>query len=142
MLFVGVARRWRATLDAGLAGLGLSDASWPPLIHISRSGGGLSQKDLAASIGIDGSSLVRLIDLLAARGLVERRQDAADRRSNLLYLTPAGEAAVVEVQASLSRLEGEMLSGLDDRAMARLVGALEGIDDRIRIMRQSGEVAL
>ncbi|WP_334176508.1 MarR family transcriptional regulator [Pseudoxanthobacter sp.] len=139
MLFVGVARRWRATLDAGLACLGLSDASWPPLVHIARSGGGLSQKDLAARIGIDGSSLVRLIDLLAARGLVERRHDAADRRANLLFLTPAGEAAVVDVQRTLSRIEGEMLSALGNADLKALVAALEAIDGRIAAMRQPGD---
>lgn len=84
-LFVGVARRWRAALDERLAGLGLSDATWSPLVHIGRSGGGIRQNALAGRIGIDTSSLVRLLDILVAKALIERRQDPADRRSNLLF---------------------------------------------------------
>lgn len=36
MLLVGVARRWRSALDASLAEVGLSDATWGPLVHIGR----------------------------------------------------------------------------------------------------------
>ncbi|UFN50156.1 MarR family transcriptional regulator [Roseomonas sp. OT10] len=135
MLFVGTARRWRAAVDARLAGLGLSDATWPPLIHIDRSGGGISQTELAARVGIDGSSLVRLLDILAGKGLIERRQDPADRRSNLLFLTPAGQVAVAEIRRILIETEEAMLADLDDARMEALTHALERIDARIRHLR-------
>lgn len=139
MLFVGVARRWRAALDASLADAGLSDATWSPLMHIARSGGGISQKELAARIGIDGSTLVRLLDLLAGKGLIERRQDAADRRANLLFLTPAGRAAVRKVQHILDRVETEMLADFDDDAVAVLMADLDAIDARIKTLRHRRE---
>ena len=139
MLFVGVARRWRAAVDSRLAGLGLSDATWPPLVHIDTSGGGISQKELAARVGIDGSSLVRLLDILARKGLIERRQDEADRRANLLFLTPEGEAAVRDIRRLLVAAEAEMLADLDDDRLRALTGALERIDARIRAPRGEGE---
>ncbi len=135
MQLVGVARRWRNALDQDLAALGLSDATWSPLMHIARAGDGLSQKDLAARIGVDGSSLVRVIDILAEKGLIERRQDAADRRANHLYLTDAGHAAVAAIQAELSRLEEAMLADLDDADIAALSAGLSRIDDRIRQLK-------
>lgn len=138
VLLVGVARRWRAMLDASLAVVGLSDATWSPLAHIGRSGGGICQKDLAARVGIDGSSLVRLLDILAKKGLIERRQDVADRRSNLLYLTPAGRAAEQGIMRVLTVVEQQMLADLDDVEIARMMGALEQIDRRIKALR-SGE---
>ncbi len=139
VLFVGVARRWRAALDASLADVGLSDATWSPLIHIGRAGGDISQKDLAARVGIDGSSLVRLLDILASKDLIERRQDVEDRRSNLLFLTPAGRAAVRKIQRVLTVAEQQMLADLDDAGMAALTTALERIDARIKALRRDGE---
>lgn len=136
MLLVGVARRWRAALDASLAELGLSDATWGPLIHVGRSGGGISQKELAARVGIDGSSLVRLIDILATKQLIERRQDPADRRSNLLFLTPAGQATVRKIQRILTRVEKRLLEALDDAEIETVTSALERIDHRIEAMRR------
>jgi MarR family transcriptional regulator for hemolysin len=40
----------------------------------------MRQKDLAASLSLDSSSVVRLLDALQNSGLIERREEAADRR--------------------------------------------------------------
>jgi DNA-binding MarR family transcriptional regulator len=53
------------------------------------------------------------IDRLAARGLVERGPDPADRRGVLVRLTPAGQAAVDDSLADLLQQETEILGGLD-----------------------------
>lgn len=139
MLFVMVARHWRSALDASLADLGLSDATWSPLLHIGRSGGGLSQKELAARVGIDGSSLVRLLDILTTKGLIERRQDPGDRRANLLFLTPAGREAMAEIQGLLNEIEARMLADLDDAEMEAMTKALERLDTRIKALRHGGD---
>ncbi|MBS0469189.1 MAG: MarR family transcriptional regulator [Proteobacteria bacterium] len=55
---------------------GLSDAAWTPLVHLHRLGDGISQTDMAAAEGLDGSSLVRLPDMLVAQGLIERQAHA------------------------------------------------------------------
>lgn len=136
MLFVMVARRWRETLDTKLAEVGLTDASWCPLVHIGRSGGGLSQKELAARIGIDQSSLVRLLDILVEKGLIERRQDREDRRVNSLFLTEAGSETMGGIQQMLDKVERQLLSDFDNTAMANLVHAIERIDSRIKEMRE------
>src|SRR5690606_28563719 len=83
-----LARRWRQGIEAHLAAMGLTDASWMPLVHLHESGGGITQKALASLIGIDQSSLVRLLDILCQQGLVERRQDETDGRARLVHLTP------------------------------------------------------
>lgn len=141
VLFVGVARRWRAALDASLLDIGLSDATWSPLMHIGRSGGGISQRELAARVGIDTSTLVRLLDILAAKGLIERRQDPADRRANLLFLTDDGQLMRARIGAVLDKVEASMLAGLDDEAMLALTGMLEHIDEGVRQYRRQGESA-
>ena len=115
--FSVLARRWRAYLDRTLAQAGLTDATWGPLIHLDQSGDGVPQKALADRIGIDSSTLVRLIDILEKRGLVERRTDTADRRARLLYLTRAGRRSVSDIKAALAEAEDQMLADVDDAAI-------------------------
>ncbi|MFG1478456.1 MarR family transcriptional regulator [Xanthobacter sp. V4C-4] len=129
---VGVARRWRRALDHRLAAIGLSDASWAPLVHLAERGDGLCQKDLALAVGIDDSTLVRLIDLLAERALVERRPGAHDRRQKRLHLTPAGRAAVADIRAKLARVEDQLLEDLSDAEIDLLMSAFTRIDGRIQ----------
>ena len=51
---------------------------------------GLSQQELARRLGVLASQLVALLDELQERGLIERRQDTADRRTYALHLTALG----------------------------------------------------
>ncbi|MFG1401234.1 MarR family winged helix-turn-helix transcriptional regulator [Xanthobacter sediminis] len=128
---VGLARRWRRALDHRLAAIGLSDASWAPLVHLAQKGDGLCQKELALAVGIDDSTLVRLIDLLAQRGLVERRPSARDRRLKLLSLTPAGRAAVADIRTKLAHIEDQLLEDLSDAELDTMMSAFSRIDERI-----------
>ncbi|MBN9019053.1 MAG: MarR family transcriptional regulator [Rhizobiales bacterium] len=135
MQFVLTARRWRAALDEKLAAVGLSDASWAPLMHLAISGDGVSQKELAARMGLDGSSLVRLIDLLETRGLVARRTDEADRRARHIDLTSAGHAAVAFIRERLDAAEAEMLADLSDTEIEQLIDAFARINARLEAGR-------
>ena len=128
---VGTARRWRHALDTRLAAAGLSDAAWSPLIHLHRLGDGISQSELAAAVGIDGSSLVRLLDMLVSQDLVERRPHPTDRRIKLLNLTPVGRTKVQAIRKRLVALEDELLVGLDEETIELMVKALDVIDQRI-----------
>lgn len=135
MMFVGVSRRWRAGVDSSLAQAGLTDATWRPLVHIERSGGGISQKELAARLDLDASTLVRLIDVLVSKSLVERRADAHDRRSKLLYLTEQGRTALAPLKERLFMAESEMLAGLTDEQITMFSAMLEHIDANIRALQ-------
>ncbi len=128
---VGLARRWRQYLDVQLASSGLSDATWAPLMHLHRAGEGLLQRELAARVGLEVSSLVRLLDILEQRQLVERRPDPQDRRGNRLFLTMAGHAQVARIRGLLEPLEDELLQDLDDAATEALLQAFERIEARL-----------
>lgn len=128
---VGLARRWRQALDARLSGAGLSDATWSPLIHLHELGDGISQSQLAAAVGLDGSSLVRLLDILVDQQLIERRPHAQDRRVKLVCLTPAGRRAVASIRKRLTAIEDELLADLSEADARAVLGAFEKIESRI-----------
>lgn len=135
--FVVLAWRWRRALDDRLAAVGLTDATWAPLVHLQEAGDGVSQKDLAANVGLDGSSLVRLLDILAGKALVERRIDPVDRRTNLVFLTQAGRTAVADIRNVLANAEAAMLADLSDHEIASMLTGFAKIDRHLEHLRVS-----
>lgn len=128
---VGLGRRWRKALDARLADEGLSDATWTPLVHLLRLGDGISQTELATTVGLDGSSLVRLLDMLVAQGLIERQAHASDRRIKLVHLTPEGRRTASDIRKRVATIEDELLADLDDATVHSMLQAFDQIDARI-----------
>lgn len=132
-------RRWRQLLDNEFHSTGLTDATWRPLLHLHILGDGVRQKDLAASVGIKGPSLVRLLDTLVVKGLIQRSEDAADRRAKLLCLTPEGQSVVTRIRETVSPLENEILSPFSDNEvfqLRRLVLRLESAVNEVRARKK------
>lgn len=115
---------WRIELDRRLEPTGLSQATWRALFHLDRLGDGLTQRALAESIGIEGPSLVRLLDHLEKAELVERRASATDRRCNLLFLTPEGHNRVTEIKVTAAEVRQALLAGLSDEQIEQIRTAL------------------
>lgn len=129
-------RRWRKVLDAAFREVGLTDATWRPLLHLSLLGDGVRQKDLAQSIGIEDPSLVRVLDDLAAKGLVIRAEDKSDRRAKILKLTMEGHNAVVSIRRILVPLEKTLLGGYTEEEMLLLGNLLERLETSINDFAQ------
>jgi MarR family transcriptional regulator for hemolysin len=79
-------------------------------------------------MGIEGPSLVRLIDLLQAEGLVERREDPTDRRAKTLHLTPLGQSKVEEIVRVLKRVRAELLGDVSADELAVTFATLRKIE--------------
>ncbi len=73
---------------------------------------GLSQRALAERLGVLPSRLVLLVDELEARGLVERRDDPADRRSYAVHLTERGRTALRALGAAAREHQEDLLAAL------------------------------
>ncbi|HWA18120.1 MAG TPA: MarR family transcriptional regulator [Devosia sp.] len=120
-------RQWRKMGRMAAARHGVSEAASAPLLWIDRLGGNVRQNALAAAVGIEGASLVRLLDELQKSGLITRAADPGDRRANTVTLTAAGRKAVRAVNASLARLRSEvfaMTSRADAAAALRVFRAI------------------
>jgi MarR family transcriptional regulator for hemolysin len=89
-------------MDDMLAPFGLTEATAVPLVSISRIGEGVRQNALAEALRIEGPSLVRVLDHLCAAGLVERREDCADRRAKTLHLTETGRETTARIETALA----------------------------------------
>ncbi|GFO61228.1 transcriptional regulator [Geomonas silvestris] len=132
-------RRWRQVLDSEFQISGITDATWRPLLHLERMGEGVRQKDLASSLGIEGPSLVRLLDTLVAKGLVERREDPADRRAKNLTLTDAGALLVRRILTVLLPLEEELLGSFSDAEIAQMAGLVKRLEGSLDTLKARGK---
>lgn len=133
-----LARHWRQEVNDAVKVLDLTEATWRPLLHLHHLGDAVRQKDLAQSLGLDGSSLVRLLDMLEERGLV-RRADGTDRRCKLLTLTEEGRALTERTRAIVTALEEHMLGGLNAAEAATMLDLMERIESRMRHHREAEE---
>ncbi|ANT60611.1 hypothetical protein AYJ57_09680 [Salipiger sp. CCB-MM3] len=132
--FVSLARRWHRVVDMRLAEAGLTDATWRPLIHLAEGGDGISQRELAARISLDTSTLVRLLDLLVERGFIERRVDPNDRRARRIHLTEDGRRELSRIRAMLLQAEHDLLSGIGEDELANMLGSFARITARAETM--------
>ena len=88
LLFFGYTRLTKS-IDEGLAGYGLGRAHHRALYFIARQPD-LTISELLKILAITKQSLGRVLTDLTARGLIETRTGAADRRQKLLRLTADG----------------------------------------------------
>src|ERR1700744_637273 len=109
---VVAARKWRRTSHGVLAAFNVSEACATPLLTASRLGSAVRQVTLADHIGIEGPSLVRLLDQLCAAGLMRRDEDPEDRRAKTVVLTEEGRAVTAKMEEELVTLRAQALKGV------------------------------
>jgi MarR family transcriptional regulator for hemolysin len=130
LLISRIGRLWRREADQALAEHGLSEATAIPLMILLRRGKCVRQGVLADQVGIEGPSLVRLIDLLQVEGLVERREDPTDRRAKMLHLTALGEIRADEINRVLRRVRAYLLKDISGEDLAVTFEVLQRIEQR------------
>lgn len=130
---IAAAQIWRREIARALSELGISDALALPLIHLRRDGDGVTQRCLAARVGVDNSSLVRVLDALEQSGDILREADATDRRAKLIRLTEQGHRTADTIEEILARIRRRYLGGVArhdllamDRALDAILSAHDG----------------
>src|ERR1700681_1069584 len=88
-LLAHLARRMRLRSEAVLAPLGLRPRHLVALT-VLRDGRGSTQQALAATVEMDGTNIVGLLNDLETRNLIERRRSPQDRRRHTVELTETG----------------------------------------------------
>jgi DNA-binding MarR family transcriptional regulator len=106
-----------------LASADLRPGQFSVLVVIGANSG-LSQAEVAAELGIERARLVRLLDELGRRGLIERTASASDRRAHALRLTPSGEAALVRVKRLAARHEARVAQAIGRRRRKLMLDTL------------------
>ena len=123
------ARAWRRLADEEVKAFGLSEATAYPLVFMTRLGDGIRQSALADAIGIEGPSLVRLLDQLCAAGLIERREDASDRRAKTLHFTTYGRDVTASLSEALDRRRSRTFAHVSTSDLEAAIRVLSVLDE-------------
>jgi len=91
----------------------------------------LSQRALAEYCSKDQPTLTRIVDLLVAKGLVERVVHPNDRRSFVLYLTPDGKRKVQELSEKVTGIRMQAWQNLDESDFENLKRILNTIYENL-----------
>ncbi len=119
-----LARRMRLRAEAVLAPLGLRPRHLVALT-VLRDRGGSTQQALAATLEMDGTNIVGLLNELEAKQLIERRRSPEDRRRHVVELTGAGAEQLAKAEGALSAVEDEVLGALDETQRETLYNLLQ-----------------
>lgn len=74
----------------------------------------VTQKDIAAKLGKDDSAILRWIDTLEEKKIVERKPFQDDRRKNQLIITEKGNHIIEEFYRIENELFKNLFEGLED----------------------------
>jgi len=132
-LLHGVARAWRLKLDQRLKPMGLSQAKWRTLLHLSLAEGALTQSEIASRLGIEEPTLVTLLHRLERAGWVSRQPAPHDRRCKTVHLGNRAQHAIEQINATATNLREELLSDIPPADLQRCMQVL----DRIRRKAES-----
>jgi len=137
MSLTAVSRAYKSVADHVASSFGLSQATAWPVLMIARLGDGVRPGALADALGLEPSSLVRVIDQLIASGLVERREDASDRRARTLHLTERGQACAGQLEAALVPFRRTLFAGIDHKDIATCANVLARLAEAIVAYEQA-----
>src|SRR5271170_5979307 len=116
------ARAWRQVVDRRLKSLGLSQASWMTIAVAAKARAPLSQSELADRLGVEGATMVAMVDRLVKAGLVVREASKTDRRVKRVVLTDAGNVLYEKVRTEAAAFRKELLAHTD---ASKLLAAIE-----------------
>ena len=118
-----VARLLRKRFEPRAKCLGLTRSQWQALAYLSKNEG-IHQGGLAEMLEIEPITLVRILDKLAERGLIERRQHPKDRRIWMLYMRDTARPLVEAMREIGDETRSEALEGVSPEQREQLFAIL------------------
>src|SRR3712207_1479847 len=129
-LVVETARSWRYCLDQRLKPLGLSLGKWTTLAHLAWGADKLTQKEVAARIGIEEPTLVGILDRLQQDGWVTRKSHTEDRRCKTVHLEPRAAEVIDNIFSTAKELRHELIADISKRDLETCIAVLSRIREK------------
>ena len=127
-LLVELSRLMRRDFNARVAQLGLTQAQWRALAHLSRMEG-CNHVTLADHLEVRPITLTRLVDRLVESGWVERLPDPHDRRAMRLHLTNKARPLIRVMEAKALETRGKAVQGIREEEYRILFNSLKKIKE-------------
>ena len=129
-LLHGTARAWRQKLDERLKPMGLSQAKWRTLMHLSIAGDALTQAEIAARLGVEEPSVVTLLHRLEREDWITRTNSPLDRRCKMVLLGRRAQRVIARINSNAKTLRNELLADISTPDLQMCMDVLAQIKDR------------
>ena len=119
---------------------GLTIPEWRLITHTAERGG-VTQQEIVVRSRMDKVTVSRAAIALAERGLIARKPNAADKRSQILVLTAAGKQLYAEVAPKALELEEAIFGAFSADEKQALAATLRRIDEATLKLEAAAEAA-
>jgi MarR family transcriptional regulator for hemolysin len=121
-------RSYKSAVDKVAAEYGLSQATGLPVMIVGRLGNGVRPGVLADALGLEASSVVRVVDQLIESGLLERRDDPLDRRAKILELTDEGRKTAALMEQALIPFRRKLFGNFEPADVEATLRVITGLN--------------
>jgi MarR family transcriptional regulator for hemolysin len=129
-LLHGTARAWRQKLDERLKPMGLSQAKWRTLMHLSIAQEALTQAEIAARLGVEEPTVVTLLHRLEREAWITRTNSPHDRRCKMVVLGRRAQRVIAQINATAQKLRHELLASISESDLQTCMRVLARIRER------------
>jgi len=112
--------------------VGVTIGQWKVLVMLVDQDG-LTQKEIADRLGLDGATLIPIIDKMEEESLVVRKVDLHDRRNNRIHRTDRADDLWDKMIQCASDIKEISLKGIPDENIKILRDTLENIWQNLRL---------
>ena len=129
-----VRRAWlnmRAAIGAELEEFGLSTSQYATLM-MTEARPGMSVADIARNVASTRQAANEMLGALEREGLVERRPNPSDRRTQQVHVTPSGSGLLARARVAVDRRETELEAALAPEQREAVRDWLDGIAQACR----------
>ena len=112
--------------------VGVTAAQWKVLAVLVNQDG-LTQKEIAERLDLDGATLIPIIDKMEKDKLVVRKVDPADRRNNRIYRTEMADLQWHKMMECAVNIKEISLKGIPDESVKIMKDVLENIWYNLRL---------
>ena len=127
---IGIGRLWRNLLDDRLKAADQTQPRWRVLAWATIFPG-IRQADLADRMDLTRPTVVRILDSLQSQGMIERRENAVDRRVNGIYLTEKARPIVEAIEREVREIGDFLLQDVTDEEMRICLDVLRRVRGRV-----------
>jgi MarR family transcriptional regulator, transcriptional regulator for hemolysin len=112
--------------------VGVTVGQWKVIVMLVKQNG-LTQKEIADRLGLEGPTLIPIIDKMEKEGLVVRRVDSADRRNNRIYRTDKADALWNRMVECATKVRQISVKDISEENISSMRNVLDNIWQNLRI---------
>jgi MarR family transcriptional regulator for hemolysin len=104
---------------------GITFGQWKVLIILANQENGIAQKEIADNLGLEGSTLIPIIDRLEREAWILRETDQQDRRNNRILLTEKAHSNLKSMIESAEKIKSIAIKDITEEDISTTTKTLE-----------------